>query len=97
MQEDSIKNNRFKNYFKENFQRDLFAGITVSMIAIPQSMAYAAIGGLEPIIGLYAAMVPTIVAALIGSSRFFGDRGDKCSCFDYGEYSVFLFGNTWIF
>ena len=51
-------------------QRDLVGGITIAMIIIPQSMAYAALAGLEPIYGLYASLVPVGIAAIFGSSRY---------------------------
>jgi SulP family sulfate permease len=47
---------------------DLLAGISVALVAIPQSLAYAQLAGLPPYYGLYAALVPTIVGALFGSS-----------------------------
>lgn len=40
------------------------------MVAIPQSMAYAAIAGVNPIYGLFTAIIPTIIGALTGSSSF---------------------------
>ena len=48
---------------------DLLAGITVALILIPQSMAYAQISGLPAYFGLYAAFLPPMVATLFGSSR----------------------------
>ncbi len=48
---------------------DLIAGITVSLVAVPQSLAYAQLAGVPPIFGLYAAFIPTIVGALLGSSQ----------------------------
>jgi len=48
---------------------DIFAGITVALVLIPQSMANAQLAGLPPQIGLYAAFLVPIVAALFGSSR----------------------------
>ncbi len=48
---------------------DLIAGITVSLIAIPQSLAYAQLAGVPAYYGLYAALIPTIVGTLFGSSR----------------------------
>jgi SulP family sulfate permease len=57
------------DYFQHSLRFDLVAGLTVAMVAIPQSMAYAAIAGVNPIYGLYAAIVPAIVAALCGSSN----------------------------
>ncbi|MCP4288988.1 MAG: sulfate permease [Gammaproteobacteria bacterium] len=48
---------------------DLIAGITVALVLIPQSMAYAQLAGLPAYYGLYASFLPPIVAALFGSSR----------------------------
>ena len=48
---------------------DVIAGITVALVLIPQSMAYAQLAGLPPQRGLYAAFLVPIVAALFGSSR----------------------------
>lgn len=56
-----------KRYFKGKFRADLSAGLTVGMVVIPQSMAYAAIAGVNPIYGLYTAIIPTIIGALFGS------------------------------
>jgi SulP family sulfate permease len=44
------------------------AGLTGALIVLPQAVAFATIAGLPPEYGLYAAMVPAIVAALFGSS-----------------------------
>src|SRR5512141_146356 len=51
-----------------SLRADLVAGITVSLVAIPQSLAYAQLSGVPPYYGLYAAFIPTIVGALFGSS-----------------------------
>ncbi|MEO5346668.1 MAG: SulP family inorganic anion transporter [Magnetococcus sp. YQC-9] len=48
---------------------DLLAGITVALVLIPQSMAYANLAGLPAYYGLYAAFLPGAVAAMFGSSR----------------------------
>jgi len=48
---------------------DLVAGITVALVLVPQSMAYAQLAGLPAYYGLYAAFMPPMVAALFGSSR----------------------------
>ena len=47
---------------------DALAGLSVALVAIPQSLAYAQLAGLPPYYGLYAALLPTIVGALYGSS-----------------------------
>lgn len=52
----------------EHVKADLIAGITVALVLIPQSMAYAQLAGLPAYYGLYAAFLPGIVAALWGSS-----------------------------
>jgi MFS superfamily sulfate permease-like transporter len=48
---------------------DTLAGVTVALVLVPQSMAYAQIAGLPAYYGLYAAFLPPMVAALFGSSR----------------------------
>lgn len=57
------------NYNKAWLQGDLSAGLTVGVMLIPQGMAYAMLAGLPPIHGLYAATVPLILYALLGTSR----------------------------
>ena len=59
----------FKDYNLGHFKIDLLAGITVALVLIPQSMAYAQLAGLPAYYGLYAAFLPPMVAALFGSSR----------------------------
>jgi len=53
---------------KQTVQADLVAGITNAIIVLPQGVAYALIAGMPPEYGLYAAIVPAIIAALFGSS-----------------------------
>jgi len=53
----------------DTIKDDLIAGITVSLVAIPQSLAYAQLAGMPAYYGLYAALIPTIVGALFGSSQ----------------------------
>lgn len=59
-----------RRYFRGKFRSDLSAGLTVGMVVIPQSMAYAAIAGVNPLYGLYTAIIPTIIGALFGSYPF---------------------------
>jgi len=59
----------FNDYNKEKLSTDIIAGITVAMVLIPQSMAYAQLAGLPAYYGLYAAFLPPMVASLFGSSR----------------------------
>lgn len=51
---------------------DAMAGLTVALVLIPQSMAYAQLAGLPAYIGLYASFLPVMVAAVFGSSRQLG-------------------------
>lgn len=57
-----------KNTTSISAQKDAVAGLTGAIIVLPQGVAYALIAGLPPEYGLYAAIVPAIVAALFGSS-----------------------------
>jgi SulP family sulfate permease len=54
---------------KDTLRADLIAGITVALVLVPQSMAYAQLAGLPVYYGLYASFLPPMVAALFGSSR----------------------------
>ncbi len=56
----------------ETIRADLIAGITVALVLIPQSMAYAQLAGLPTYYGLYAAFLPVMIAALWGSSSQLG-------------------------
>ncbi len=58
-----------QSYGGTNLKRDILAGLTVALVLIPQSMAYAELAGLPPYYGLYASFLPPMVAALFGSSR----------------------------
>jgi len=51
---------------------DIIAGLTVALVLIPQSMAYATLAGLPEVYGLYISFVPVFIAALWGSSRQLG-------------------------
>ncbi len=50
-------------------QSDFWAGLTGATVVLPQGVAFATLAGMPPQYGLYAAMVPCVVAALWGSSR----------------------------
>lgn len=57
------------NYKRTQLSGDIFAGVTVSIMLIPQGMAYALIAGLPPVYGLYASIMPQLVYAIFGTSR----------------------------
>ncbi|WCJ19512.1 sulfate transporter 4.1 [Euphorbia peplus] len=55
--------------WKDYFQVDLMAGVTIGVMLVPQAMSYAKLAGLQPIYGLYCGFVPVFVYAIFGSSR----------------------------
>ncbi len=57
------------HYRRADLTGDLLAGIIVTIMLVPQSMAYALLAGLPPQVGLYASIFPLIVYGLLGSSR----------------------------
>ncbi len=63
---------RWFPYHGKTLRADLLAGLTVALVLIPQSMAYAQLAGLPAYFGLYAAFLPVAVAALWGSSNQLG-------------------------
>jgi MFS superfamily sulfate permease-like transporter len=56
-------------YKMDSLKADILAGLTVALVLIPQSLAYAELAGLPPYYGLYASFLPPLVASLFGSSR----------------------------
>ena len=59
----------FRNYDMTSLRFDALSGLTVALVLIPQSMAYAQLAGLPAYYGLYASFLPPMIAALFGSSR----------------------------
>ncbi|MEP4767108.1 MAG: sulfate permease [Roseibium sp.] len=58
-----------KQYNKETATSDLVAAIIVTIMLIPQSLAYALLAGLPPEVGLYASIAPLVAYAVFGTSR----------------------------
>ncbi|MEP3047080.1 MAG: sulfate permease [Roseibium sp.] len=58
-----------KQYNKETATSDLVAAIIVTIMLIPQSLAYALLAGLPPEVGLYASIAPLVAYAIFGTSR----------------------------
>src|ERR1044071_3073410 len=58
-----------RDYNSEKFVRDLIAGITVGLVALPLAMAFAIASGLTPQAGIYCAIVTGFVIALLGGSK----------------------------
>lgn len=57
-----------REYNRETFAQDAVAALIITMMMIPQSLAYALLAGLPPQLGLYASMLPLLLYALVGSS-----------------------------
>ena len=58
-----------KTYQRADFSQDMLAAVIVTIMLIPQSLAYALLAGMPPEAGLYASILPIIAYALFGSSR----------------------------
>ncbi len=54
---------------RSGLRRDALAGLTVWAVLVPESLAYATIAGVPPVVGLYAAVPALLLYALLGSSR----------------------------
>lgn len=56
-------------YRREDLPHDLAAGLSVAAVTIPVSIAHAQLAGFEPVVGLYASVLPLVAYALFGTSR----------------------------
>ncbi len=59
-----------RGYSSQVFSDDLLAAIVVTILLVPQSLAYALLAGLPPQVGIYVSIFPLVAYALLGSSRF---------------------------
>ena len=58
-----------KHYTYDDFASDTVAAIVVTIMLIPQSLAYALLAGLPPQIGLYASIIPLLIYSIFGTSN----------------------------
>ena len=58
-----------KNYGRADFEADSLAAVIVTIMLIPQSLAYAMLAGLPPQVGLYASMLPLVAYMIFGTSH----------------------------
>ncbi|HBX38487.1 MAG TPA: sodium-independent anion transporter, partial [Pseudohongiella sp.] len=58
-----------RQYRAAQFTDDLLAAVIVTVMLVPQSLAYALLAGLPPEMGLYASIFPLMVYAVFGTSR----------------------------
>ncbi len=59
-----------RSYRREQFPGDLMAGVMVSIIIVPQGLAFALLLGVPPVMGLYASLAPLVVFAVFAKGRF---------------------------
>ncbi|KGK90043.1 sulfate permease [Desulfosporosinus sp. HMP52] len=76
------------NYDKKNFKFDLIAALTVAVVALPQTMAYAMIAGVHPAYGLYSGIVLTIIASSFGSSNQLATGPTNAICLLIASYMI---------
>lgn len=55
--------------WREDILPDIISGLTVAIMHIPQGMAYALLGNLPPVVGIYMAFFPVFVYFLFGTSK----------------------------
>jgi SulP family sulfate permease len=58
-----------RTYTTKTLSDDLMAAVIVTIMLIPQSLAYALLAGLPPVVGLYASILPLLLYAIFGTSR----------------------------
>ena len=61
---------QFRGYQRSWLRGDVMAGLTVAAYLVPQGMAYATVAGLAPVAGLWASLLPLVIYAVMGSSRY---------------------------
>lgn len=81
--------------WRDDFLGDLASGFTVAVMHIPQGMAYALLGNVPPIIGIYMAVFPVILYSMLGTSRHIsvGELNKKKS----NNWKFFFFKNLLFF
>src|SRR5690349_1580310 len=58
-----------RRYNLHKFRKDVVAGLTVSVVEVPQAMAYAIIAGVPPVYGIYTSIIQGVIGALLSSSE----------------------------
>eukprot|EP00808_Paulinella_micropora_P008784 g69468.t1 len=58
-----------RQYSRAKATQDFLTGLTVGIVMVPQGLAYASLAGLPPEYGLYCSMLPSVLYALLGTSR----------------------------
>ncbi|MGH8509251.1 MAG: SulP family inorganic anion transporter, partial [Gammaproteobacteria bacterium] len=68
------------SYRREWLRYDLVAGVSVAAVALPTAIAYAQLAGFDPVVGLYASILPLLVYPLFGTSRQLIVNPDAATC-----------------
>ena len=68
------------SYRRSDLPHDVIAGLSVAAVAVPVGVAYAELVGLEPVVGLYASILPLVAYALFGTSRQLIIGPDAATC-----------------
>src|SRR5215467_3702506 len=82
------------DYRLEWLRTDLGAGLSVAAVAVPTAIAYAQLIGFEPIVGLYASILPLVAYALFGTSRQLIVNPDAATCAIFAATVLPLAGNN---
>lgn len=69
-----------RSYRREWLRHDLVAGVSVAAVALPTAIAYAQLAGFDPVVGLYASILPLLVYAFFGTSRQLIVNPDAATC-----------------
>src|SRR5262245_5645034 len=81
-------------YRREWLPVDLLAGVSVAAVAVPTAIAYAQLIGFEPVVGLYAAILPLVAYALLGTSRQLIVNPDAATCAVFAASVIPLAGGN---
>jgi high affinity sulfate transporter 1 len=68
------------SYRRADLPHDLIAGLSVAAVALPVGVAYAQLAGFDPVVGLYASILPLVAYALFGTSRQLIVGPDAATC-----------------
>lgn len=71
---------RLLSYDRTDLRYDLVAGVSVAAVALPVGVAYAELAGFNPVVGLYASILPMVAYALFGTSRQLILGPDAATC-----------------
>jgi len=65
-----VVKNKILNYFKQSFTYDLKAGLITGVVALPLAIAFAIASGVNPVLGLYTAIIAGFLGSTLGGSKF---------------------------